>query len=157
MTVTRIWLNSGHRISTCTTQELRVRQLQRWKMAGIDRLPCGYLYRSSQRMGKRRSGLHPFCCHRGGRLFMGSCEGSHPQTPGVLFAWHKTCKIRAGSDFMVSGRSKQAQANIHTHMCNEVILVLVWGSLRLPQLTDIAVRLGFQIPYFVACCGLVAT
>ena len=37
--------------------------------------------------------------------------------------------------FTVSGRSKQAseQANIHTHVCNEVTLML--GSLRLTPIT----------------------
>ena len=38
---------------------------------------------------------------------------------------------RAHLKFTVSGQSKQA--NIHTHVCNEV--TLVWGSLRLAPLT----------------------
>jgi len=50
----------------------------------------------------------------------------------VVFEFSKSRKIRARSDLReVVGPSKQAskQANIHTHGCNEVMLV--WGSLRL--------------------------
>jgi len=36
---------------------------------------------------------------------------------------------------MVSGRSKH-QANIHTHRCNEVMLV--WGSLRLAPIKHLS-------------------
>ena len=35
-------------------------------------LPCGSPYHSDHRIGRFTSGLHPCCCHRGGRRFMSS-------------------------------------------------------------------------------------
>ena len=41
---------------------------QATKTNGINRLPCGYFYRSSHWIGKSMSGLRPCSRHRGGRL-----------------------------------------------------------------------------------------
>ena len=38
------------------------RNCESGKRAGIDRLPCSYLYRSSHWIGMSTSGLHPCCC-----------------------------------------------------------------------------------------------
>jgi len=43
---------------------------QATKTNGIDRLPCGYLYRSIHWIGNSTSSLCPCCCNRGGRLLM---------------------------------------------------------------------------------------
>ena len=75
------------------TQATRV---QATKKNGINRLPCGYVYRSSHWIGKSTSGLHPFCRHRGVRLSV-----VHVFNSWVVFELThdtKRVKIRAGSD-----------------------------------------------------------
>ena len=66
---------------------------QATKTNGINRLPCGYLYRSRHWIGKSTSS----CCHHwGGSLFTVDCYVS--SSPFWINAWRTMLKIRAGSD-----------------------------------------------------------
>ena len=65
---------------------------------GIDRLSCGYLYRSSHWIGKSMSGLHPCCRHQRGKLFMVHVFTSYMYlSPFWINTRCKICEARAGS------------------------------------------------------------
>ena len=95
--------SSPHRCSQ-KRSESSDRNRESGKTNGIDRLPCGYLYRSRHWISKSMSSLHPCCHHRGGRLFMVHIFDCYPW---ALFELMQDVNVQNKSRkwLMVSGRS----------------------------------------------------
>ena len=84
------------------------------KTNGIDRLPCGYLYRSRHWIGKSTSSLHPH--HRGGRLFMVHVFNCCPRALFELVHDAKRAKCELTYGKWSVETSKQASKHTHTRV-----------------------------------------